>query len=263
VPSVRDHKNALLLKPQQDDFEEETLATFQYALLRGIESLFQLEQGEILAEPMPTRDQRKGFLLYEATEGGAGVLTRLVSEPTAFAAVARRALAIMHFGITDEASVPADPAQLADAPNTSCVAACYRCLMSYYNQPDHEIIDRRDEEARRLLVRLARAKTSTVDKTGTTPAPVLTPGEAPNETGRWQAKARSLEVPAWDRTPLDGHPSVPFVWRAHYVAAAFATTPATAMAALEDLGFEVIVFGPEDAWPEAFARLAAALGRKA
>jgi hypothetical protein len=40
-------------------------------------------EGEILAEPMPTRDARTGFLLYEATEGGAGVLTRLVADPSA------------------------------------------------------------------------------------------------------------------------------------------------------------------------------------
>ena len=58
-----------------------TLATLQHALLRGIEAVFQLEEGEILAEPMPTRDARTGFLLYEATEGGAGCLTRLVAEP--------------------------------------------------------------------------------------------------------------------------------------------------------------------------------------
>ena len=26
-----------------------------------------------------------------------------------------------------------------------CVKGCYRCLLSYYNQPDHELIDRTDE----------------------------------------------------------------------------------------------------------------------
>jgi hypothetical protein len=42
----------------------------QHALLRDIEALFQLEEGEILGEPMPTRNERNGFLFYEATEAG-------------------------------------------------------------------------------------------------------------------------------------------------------------------------------------------------
>ena len=79
VPSVQDRKNALLFQPAGDPLAEVALATVQHAILRGIEAVFQLEEGEVLAEPMPTRDVRNGFLLYEATEGGAGVLTRLVS----------------------------------------------------------------------------------------------------------------------------------------------------------------------------------------
>ena len=82
VPSVQDRKNALLFQPVGDVPSEVALATVQHAMLRGIEAVFQLEEGEILAEPMPTRDVRKGFLLYEATEGGAGLLTRLVSRCT-------------------------------------------------------------------------------------------------------------------------------------------------------------------------------------
>src|SRR5262249_19316928 len=77
VPSVQDRKNALLFQPLAEALSDVTLATVQHALLRGIEGVFQLEEGEILAESMPTRDVRKGFLFYEATEGGAGVLTRL------------------------------------------------------------------------------------------------------------------------------------------------------------------------------------------
>lgn len=108
VPSVQDRKNALLLRATAEAPSLVTVATLQHALLRGIEAVFQLEEGEILAEPMPTRDERKGFLLYEATEGGAGVLTRLVAEPERLAEVAREALAIMHFAVTDLASLPTD-----------------------------------------------------------------------------------------------------------------------------------------------------------
>ena len=104
-----------------------TLATLQHALLRGIEAVFQLEEGEILAEPMPTRDERNGFLLYEATEGGAGVLTRLVAEPDSLADVAREALEIMHFDVGGDAALPGDaggarptrPAPPASRPATA------------------------------------------------------------------------------------------------------------------------------------------------
>ena len=56
----------------------------------------------MLAEPMPTRDVRNGFLLYEATEGGAGVLTRLVSQENSLATVARTALQIMHLAVGED-----------------------------------------------------------------------------------------------------------------------------------------------------------------
>ena len=155
VPSVQDRKNALLFRPADNSLSEVTLTTVQHAILRGIEAMFQLEEGEMLAEPMPTRDVRNGFLLYEATEGGAGVLTRLVSQEGSLADVARRALQIMHLAVGDD-SLPESPADLVDQPDASCVAACYRCIMSYYNQPDHESLDRRDEDARAMLLRLAR-----------------------------------------------------------------------------------------------------------
>ena len=111
VPSVQDRKNALLFRPADDSLSEVTLTTVQHAILRGIESVFQLEEGEMLAEPMPTRDIRNGFLLYEATEGGAGVLTRLVSQEGSLADVARRALQIMHLAVGDD-SLPESPADL-------------------------------------------------------------------------------------------------------------------------------------------------------
>ena len=37
----------------------------------------------------------------------------------------------------------------------ACVKGCYRCLLSYYNQPDHELIDRKDEAVLSVLLRLA------------------------------------------------------------------------------------------------------------
>jgi Lhr-like helicase len=261
VPSVRDQKNALLLQPTILDLSQTSLATFQHALLRGIEAVFQLEEGEILAEPMPTRDERSGFLLYEATEGGAGVLTRLVTDPTAVATVALRALRIMHFDLPDPLVGPLDPATLADTPGTACVAACYRCLMSYFNQPDHELIDRRDEAAQSLLVRLTRATTRDLGARPNERRSVRPPPPDPL-LARWLEQLQSRDLPLPDSTPLLlGDTALPTVWRSHYVATLFEENPPLATQ-LDHLGITVIVFaGPEDG--AAFSRLALALGRSA
>ena len=266
VPSVQDRKNALLFRPADNSLSEVTLTTVQHAILRGIEAVFQLEEGEMLAEPMPTRDVRNGFLLYEATEGGAGVLTRLVSQEGSLAAVARRALQIMHLAVGDDA-LPESPADLSDQPDAACVAACYRCLMSYYNQPDHESLDRRDEDARAMLLRLAGART--VRRAGTQPiAATFTgvPGEVfaavtVSRVDRWLAETTRRGIPEPDPKPLvAGERSVRCVWRQHYVAVIIDETDRPALQPLEDLGFEVIQFEDPESWRASFARLAAALG---
>ena len=63
--------------------------------------IFQLEEGEILAEPMPTRLDRKGFLFYEATEG-ALACSRASWSPSQRSSPRSRceALRVMHFEST-------------------------------------------------------------------------------------------------------------------------------------------------------------------
>ena len=277
VPSVQDRKNALLFQPVGNSLSKVTLATVQHALLRGIEAEFQLEEGEMLAEAMPTRDVRNGFLLYEATEGGAGVLTRLVSQETNLASVARRALQIMHFAVGDDLLIDS-PSGLSDQPGTACVAACYRCLMSYYNQPDHEDLDRRDEDARAMLLRLARARTvarsARPQSEGDIPDKIALSGGPLEVTvtlskadltvsleNRWLEEAARRGIPAPDPAPLvAGERSVRCVWRRHYVAVLIDEADGPALQPMEDLGFEVIRFEDPADWRPAFARLASALG---
>jgi hypothetical protein len=259
VPSVEDRKNALVVQPAGGELEGVTLVTLQHALLRGIEAVFQLEEGEVLAEPLPTREERKGFLLYEAAEGGAGVLTRLVSDPNVIQQVARAALTIMHFAVEEQ--LPAGPPDLHDRPNTACVAACYRCLMSYFNQPDHELLDRRDPHVRTLLLRLARSRTS---------VPVPESGEAgprspatPSSTGgalatRWLAEALSLGIPAPDESGPGQGKDGTFLWREYFVAAVLDAEPGTA-ARLADKGYDVHQFGNPSDWPLVFNALKVAL----
>ncbi|MCK5749202.1 MAG: DUF1998 domain-containing protein, partial [Oricola sp.] len=98
VPVVHDRKNSLLIRfAKPDAWSLTAIATAQHALLRGIEIVFQLEEGEILGEPLPDRENRRAILFYEATEGGAGVLGRIMREPDLLNRVIREALALMHY----------------------------------------------------------------------------------------------------------------------------------------------------------------------
>ena len=160
VPIVRDHKNALLLRIQDHSaYAPETITTVQHALLRGIEVVYQLEEGEILSEPLPAKENRRAILAYEATEGGAGVLTRLIDEPHALSQVAKKALELMHFKNIDAAIEVGKAELLNEDDHESCVRGCYRCLLSYFNQPDHEQIDRAHPEVKQLLIDLSRGET--------------------------------------------------------------------------------------------------------
>jgi len=87
----------------------------------------------------------------------------LATEPGALAQVASKALEVMHFkrpdnGVWDAQSLQEE----TDADGQSqCEAGCYKCLLSYYNQPDHTVIDRKDAanegKVLDILCRLTRA----------------------------------------------------------------------------------------------------------
>ena len=159
VPFVEDRRNILVIRPHHrlGVLSETTMATLQYALKRGIESVYQLEESELMAEPLPGRDNRQAILFYEAAEGGAGVLTRIATEPGALKAVAAEALEIMHF-IPPANDKPWSKAELSQELDESgkpiCEAGCYKCLLSYYNQPDHTVIDRLDKAAGGLVLEI-------------------------------------------------------------------------------------------------------------
>jgi len=126
---VKDTQNILLVYPNLD-LSEEQLITLQYALQRGIEQTFQIEETELATEIIG-HGKNRGILYWEAAEGGLGVLIRLVTDPTAIAKVAINALERCHFDVNT----------LEDL-NKDCVKACYDCLLSYTNQRYHLSIDR-------------------------------------------------------------------------------------------------------------------------
>jgi hypothetical protein len=152
VPYVEDHRNALLIQLSDDTAVEQRMA-LMYALKRGIEAVFELEDSELAAEPLPARAGDNAWnvlLFFEAAEGGAGVLRRLVTEHGQLNNVARRALELLHFDPDT-----GEDRQHAEHATERCAQACYDCLLSYGNQWDHQKLDR--HTAKDLLIEMRDA----------------------------------------------------------------------------------------------------------
>ncbi|MBF2761348.1 MAG: DEAD/DEAH box helicase [Ectothiorhodospiraceae bacterium AqS1] len=167
TPFVEDTRNALIIHLRLDGSavpDMTMMSSLQYALKRGIEQEFQLEEQELAVEALPDRNNHRTIMFYEASEGGAGVLNRLVKERNALRKVARKALEICHYEPASGAWQGDETAQnLKDNLEKECEAGCYRCLLSYSNQQDHQAIDRKNTEMVDLLCRLARCDDPIVD----------------------------------------------------------------------------------------------------
>lgn len=152
VPYVEDRRNILIFELPPKLRTEEESATMQAALAVGIVRAFQIESSEIIVEPLPNRRRRMSLLLYEASEGGAGVLHHLLESPQRLRQVAFEALRAMHYDYRDGKWIDT---QGDIAMEDRCDHACYRCLLSYRNQMDHAVINRQNMAVRSFLERLA------------------------------------------------------------------------------------------------------------
>ncbi len=157
LPYVQDRRNILAVTLDEPQPGPVALSVM-YALERGIEAAFELEDSELTAELLPSERSNpcRSLLFTEAAEGGAGVLRRLQRDPGALAEAARTALEICHF----------DPETGADlggpAAGEECARGCYACLLTYANQRVHLALNR--HAARPLLLRLAGARTVREDR---------------------------------------------------------------------------------------------------
>ena len=149
VPYVEDRRNCLLIETAHA-LAVPAMASLQPALKNAIQVLYQVEENELAAEPLPNEDERRLMLLYESAEGGAGVLRQLLDAPDALAQVAAKALELCHYDAAGN--------DLGRAPGAEedCEAACYDCLMSYANQRDHELLDR--QLIREILLALTTSR---------------------------------------------------------------------------------------------------------
>jgi hypothetical protein len=147
---AHDTQNILLFTPAEEEVRRNSaaMASLQYALQRGMELYFQVEESELASETVGTKSHA-AILYWEAAEGGAGILRRLVEEPDVFGKVARLALDVLHF----------DPQIGTDrADPEKCLKACYQCLLSYRNQFFHASLDR--HLVRDVLLSLSASSTT-------------------------------------------------------------------------------------------------------
>lgn len=270
IPYVEDRRNCLLFEPIQP-LGPEVLASLMAALKSALQVLYQLEDSELAAEALPSRDMPRLLLFYEAAEGGAGVLRRLLDDPQAVARVAREALQLCHFD-------PDTGRDLQRAPRAreDCEASCYDCLMSYSNQRDHRLLDR--QVIQPLLLELAGANVQA--------APSVTPRAAHlaelmrlagSELERdWlrYLEARNLRLPAQSQPLFALAQTRPdFLYDGEYGAAIYIDGPVheyphrherdvAQTEAMEDMGYMVIRFGHADDWDAIIARYPSIFGKE-
>lgn len=117
--------DALYIVPVQPlGLKSDGVVTLQHALKRAIEQVFQIESSEIGVISVGDASA-PNILLYEAAEGSLGILSRFVEDIGAFRSVVESAQELCRF----------------DDPEYKGPAS-YDDLLSYYNQRDHQIIDR-------------------------------------------------------------------------------------------------------------------------
>jgi predicted Zn-ribbon and HTH transcriptional regulator len=103
-----------------------------HALRSGFEVAFSAEESELGGALYCTGDADRSvrILIHETDEGGAGLLDHL-EDLTAWRRMIDRALEILHV----------DP-ESGEEREGACERACYECLLSFYNQREHDLLDR-------------------------------------------------------------------------------------------------------------------------
>jgi very-short-patch-repair endonuclease len=268
IPYVEDRRNSLILRVEElatlpdRDARRALGASLRAALKNALQVEFNLEDSELAAEPLPTRADPRMLLLYEASEGGAGVLRRLVDDPAVLWRVARRALEVCHFDPDT-----GEDRRRAPGATEDCMAACYDCLLSYTNQPDHRVIDR--FAVRDLLLQLAAAKVEPSPTPATreehrTRLERLCDSDLERHWLRFMDQHGYRLPDAAQRLIEAAHTRPDFVYDEACVAVYIdgpvhqfperATRDGEQQTAMEDLGWTVLRFDGEDEWPAVIAQ---------
>jgi len=123
--------DTLYIQPVKDlGLNEDQVISLAYALKRGIESMYQVEENEIGVWVMGKKET-PNIMIYEAAEGSLGILSEIIANPAKMQSLFRESYRLMHFDPeTHENLRP-------DLPKAS-----YEDLLSYYNQRHHGQLDR-------------------------------------------------------------------------------------------------------------------------
>ncbi len=115
------------LPEEAADQSEAFYVTLANTFLRALLVAFNLDEQELGSFLAPSPEEGVPFrvVLYEMAVGGSGVLASL-AEPERLAAVVARARELLHEG----------------DPEGGCEKACYACLLSFFNQRHHDLLDR-------------------------------------------------------------------------------------------------------------------------
>jgi hypothetical protein len=104
--------------------ERDGIITLQYALKRAIVNIYQVEQNEI-GTVIIGDEKHPNILIYESAEGSLGILSQIINDINSFTTIVDEAIKICRYD-DKEYKAPAS----------------YDDLLSYYNQMDHQVIDR-------------------------------------------------------------------------------------------------------------------------
>ena len=125
------HDTITLTTPLPEDLQseqkDEFYTTLREALYQGILVEFDLDEQELESFIKPPTDQdtdHQRIIIHETSEGGAGALNALMDE-TRLSRAFEEAIDVLHGNDSD-----------------GCERACYDCLMSYYNQREHGLLNR-------------------------------------------------------------------------------------------------------------------------
>jgi very-short-patch-repair endonuclease len=257
-PFVADNRNLLLLQPISEEASDEGfLRSLAYALRRALQIEYQIEEREVEVE-LIGREENENLLFWEAAEGGIGVWERLIAEPRDFRQLAVRALEILHFD--------ASSGQALSDWDKRCTVACYDCLLSYSNQPDHRHLDR--HKVRDFLFSLSRSDVApitngpTYDEQYRRLSDLIDPGSSFERAFLDYLYKNRLRLPDHaQHTPVDGILAQPdfyyerdgipgvciFIDGPHHEEPAQAGHDRTVREALKDQGFRIVAIKSERA----------------
>ena len=175
------------------------------------------------------------------------MLSRIAKEPELFRSIARKALEIMHYDYKtgyDINTLTAEYEAKINRKEATCETGCYSCLLSYYNQPDHELIDRRRPSVLRFLIALAECNAWEQKETV----------KPQGKVAEWLAELDRFSLRRPDEIGFsNGIINADAIYREHCAIVVIGEAMRETLENAEKIGYSLIEFPPDiSKWPEVF-----------